>query len=116
LTDRLCCCPGAAEAVDEARAAIIAGADPLGEAFYRLRSPLVRRQAGAVYTPEALVDPMVRWTLDQKPARVIDPGSGSGRFSLAVARQAPDVRVVALDLDPLATLMTRAGLAVLGHS
>src|SRR5262245_9275796 len=74
------------DVVDAARGAIVAGGDPLGEAFYRLRSPLVRRQAGAVYTPEALVDPMVRWTLEQSPARVIDPGSGSGRFTLAVAR------------------------------
>jgi adenine-specific DNA-methyltransferase len=105
----------ATQTVDEARASILAGGDPLGVEFYRLRSPVVRRQAGAVYTPVALVEPMVHWTLDQQPARVIDAGSGSGRFSAAVARLAPDVQVVAIDLDPLATLMTRASLAVLGH-
>jgi adenine-specific DNA-methyltransferase len=101
--------------VDAARAAIIAGGDPLGAEFYGLRSPVVRRQAGAVYTPTTLVDPMVRWTLDQDPVRVIDAGSGSGRYSAAVARLAPSVEVVAIDLDPLATLMTRASLAALGH-
>lgn len=101
--------------VDATRAAIIAGGDPLGAEFYSLRSPVVRRQAGAVYTPPSLVDPMVRWTLEQDPVRVIDAGSGSGRYSAAVSRLAPSVEVVAIDLDPLATLMTRASLAALGH-
>jgi adenine-specific DNA-methyltransferase len=101
--------------VDAVRAAIVAGGDPLGAAFYRLRSPVVRRQAGAVYTPATLLDPMVRWTLDQDPIRVIDAGSGSGRYSAAVARAAPSIEVLAIDLDPLATMMTRASLAALGH-
>ncbi|MGH2444764.1 MAG: methyltransferase, partial [Candidatus Limnocylindria bacterium] len=91
------------------------GEDPLGAAFYRLRAPSARRKAGAIYTPSDLVDPMVRWTLDQKPGRVIDAGSGSGRFSTAIARLSSDIEIVAIDLDPLATIMTRAALAVLGH-
>lgn len=102
--------------VEATRDALRAGGDPLGDAFYLLRSPVVRREQGAVYTPPSLVDPMVRWTLDQDPARVIDAGSGSGRFSTAVARIAPSVQVVAIDLDPLATLMTRGALAAVGHS
>lgn len=101
--------------VAAAREALQAGGDPLGDLFYLLRSPVVRRQAGAVYTPAGLVDPMAAWTVDQAPDRVIDAGSGSGRFALAVARRAPSVELVAVDLDPLATLMTRAGLAALGH-
>lgn len=101
--------------VERARSAIVNGEDPLGAAFYRLRDSVTRRQTGTVYTPASLIEPMVRWTLDQKPDRVIDPGSGSGRYSIAVARLAPDVQIVANDLDPLATLMTRAGLAVVGH-
>jgi adenine-specific DNA-methyltransferase len=104
-----------AEVTDAARAAILDGEDPLGAEFYRLRSAPVRRQAGAVYTPDSLIEPMVRWTLDQQPDRVIDPGSGSGRFSTAIARLNADVELVAIDLDPVATLMTRAALAVLGH-
>lgn len=101
--------------LDQLRAAIRAGGDPLGERFCWLRSPAVRRQAGAVYTPQELVSPIVDWTLAQEPQRIVDAGSGSGRFSLLVARQAPATELVAIDSDPLATLMTRAGLAVLNH-
>ncbi len=104
-----------AEQADIARRALVAGEDHLGAAFYRIRSAVVRRQQGAVYTPTSLVEPMVRWTLEQEPARVIDAGSGSGRYSTAVARLAPEVELVAIDLDPLATLMTRASLAAIGH-
>jgi adenine-specific DNA-methyltransferase len=104
-----------AELVDATRAALRLGGDPLGKAFYALRDPVMRRQAGAIYTPSTLVDPMVAWVLGQGPSRVIDAGSGSGRFSTAVARVAPDVQVVAIDLDPLATLMTRGALAAIGH-
>jgi SAM-dependent methyltransferase len=103
------------EQVEAAWRALRAGGDPLGDEFYRLRSPAVRRQDGAVYTPPEIVDPMVRWTLEQRPSRVIDAGSGSGRFSTEVARRAPSVEIVAIDLDPLATLMTRAALAAVGH-
>lgn len=51
--------------------------------------------------------------LRQSPDRVIDAGTGSGRFTLEVVRRDRDVPIVAIDLDPVATLMTRAGLAVL---
>lgn len=101
--------------VEAARMSIRDGGDPLGKAFYSLRDPVLRRQAGAIYTPSTLVEPMVEWTLGQRPTRVIDAGSGSGRFSTAIARLAPNVEIVAIDLDPLATLMTRAALAAVGH-
>jgi adenine-specific DNA-methyltransferase len=58
----------------------------------------------------------VDWTLDQRPARIIDAGAGSGRFLAAVLRREPGLEVVAVDRDPLATLMTRAMLAVLEAS
>ena len=57
---------------------------------------------------------MVGWTLEQAPTRVIDAGCGSGRFALEIARRS-DAQVVAVDADPLATLLTRAGLAALGR-
>jgi adenine-specific DNA-methyltransferase len=94
--------------------AIRGGADPLGDAFTTVRSPLTRRSIGAFYTPPAIVEPMVRWALSRDPARLIDPGSGSGRFAAAAVRANPDIAIVAVDLDPLATLLTRANLAVLG--
>lgn len=99
--------------VAEARSAIRAGGDPLGAAFSRVRGAATRRKDGAVYTPGHLIGPMVEWTLDQKPARVVDAGAGSGRFLAAVLRREPGLEAVAVDSDPLATLMTRAMLAVL---
>jgi SAM-dependent methyltransferase len=101
--------------VEMFRARLLHGGDPLGAAFYRLRDAVTRRRAGAVYTPSELVEPMVRWTLDQAPARVVDAGSGSGRFAAAIARLDPNVEIVAVDLDPLATLMSRAALSAIGH-
>jgi SAM-dependent methyltransferase len=96
------------------RAAILAGGDPLGEAFIAARPPAVRRAAGAFYTPPEIVEPMVAWALAHGPDHVVDPGCGSGRFAVAAARARPDLDVLAVDLDPLATLATRANVAVLG--
>jgi adenine-specific DNA-methyltransferase len=103
--------PGAEAAA--ARAAIRDGQDPLGEAFCRLRDPATRRADGAVYTPGQLVGPMVDWVLEQSPGRVVDAGVGSGRFIGEIIRRQASIEAVAVDTDPLATLMTRATLAVL---
>ena len=45
---------------------------------------------------------------------MVDAGCGSGRFAVAVARERPDIPILAVDLDPLATLLTRANLAAVG--
>ena len=57
--------------VRELRRQILAGEDPLGERYCRLRSAATRRRLGAVYTPHRIVDSMVDWSasIDQ-PARV----------------------------------------------
>lgn len=89
------------------------GADPLGAMFYELRDASERRGSGTVYTPDAIVRPMVEWTLAQQPARVVDAGCGSGRYTAAILRREPQLAIVAIDLDPLATIMTRAAVAVL---
>lgn len=91
------------------------GSDPLGEQFCWLRTPAVRRRDGAIYTPPELVNPMVSWALNEQPERIIDAGAGSGRFTLRVARETKTTQLVAIDSDPVATLMTRGGLAALKH-
>jgi adenine-specific DNA-methyltransferase len=95
------------------RSAILAGEDPLGNAFCMLRDPVARRADGAVYTPSQIVNPMVDLALDQRPSRVIDGGTGSGRFLAEVLRRQPRIDAIAVDVDPVATLMTRAMLAVM---
>jgi SAM-dependent methyltransferase len=95
------------------RCAIEAGGDPLGDELMRIRPAPERRAAGAFYTPSSIVEPMVTWALDRHPVRVVDAGCGSGRFAAAVARHDTDVAIVAVDLDPLATLLARATLFVL---
>jgi len=100
--------------VERMRQAIRAGGDPLGDALCALRPALARRADGAFYTPSPIVDTMAGWLLTHPLARVVDPGCGSGRFAAAVARQQPDLPIIAVDTDPLATLLTRATLAVIG--
>ncbi|HEX5314468.1 MAG TPA: N-6 DNA methylase, partial [Gammaproteobacteria bacterium] len=105
-------------AIAEARAQILSGEDPLGAAFCALRSPGERRRHGATYTPAAIVHAMVAWAKDEiaNPARIVDPGSGSGRFLVAAARVFREAQLVAVDVDPLATLMLRANAAVHGFA
>ena len=97
-------------AVRRIQAAIREGADPLGVAFCELRSPLERRALGAFYTGSAMVEPMISWALEQRPQRFVDPGCGSGRFAVSAAVRNPEAEIVAVDLDPLATLLARATL------
>jgi hypothetical protein len=98
----------------ELTAAIRAGEDPLGVALSALRTPEERRALGAIYTPPALVTAMSEWGAAQRPARVVDPGAGSGRFLTAAGRMLPDAELVAVDTDPLALLLLAANAAVLG--
>lgn len=104
-----------ADSLSEFRLAIEAGEDPLGALLCNLRPSATRRKVGAFYTPPELVRPMVRWILSNHPDRIVDAGCGSGRFAVEVARRASDVLVLAIDVDPLATILTRAALAVLGQ-
>src|SRR5579885_1661700 len=95
------------------RAAVRAGADPLGELFSSIRDSSNRRQLGAIYTPAPIVHSMVRWLATQPgpPARIVDPGAGSGRFILAAGERFPKAQLVAIEMDPLAALMLRANLS-----
>ncbi len=100
-----------------ARHDILHGRDPLGEVFLSLRSPARRRSSGAVYTPSAIVDSMIHWLSSQgTPARIVDPGAGSGRFLLAAGEKFANAQLIGVELDPLAALMLRANLDIRGWS
>lgn len=94
--------------------AIRAGSDPLGDRLTAVRSQSKRRGLGQVLTPKAITEPMVAWALDRAPTRFVDAGCGTGRFALEIARRS-DAPIVAVDTDPLATLLTRGGLAALNR-
>ena len=101
--------------VERIRRVIARGDDPLGRAFCELRSPVIRRERGAIYTPRPIIDAMVRWAVGEGvPERVVDPGAGSGRFLRAAGKAFPDAELVAVEIDPLAALMLRANATVLG--
>ncbi|MBX9582177.1 MAG: hypothetical protein K2X87_17875 [Gemmataceae bacterium] len=100
----------------DVRAAIRSGRDPLGDIFCRLRTPEARRPWGATYTPAPIVD----WMLDTaarwfgSPSRVVDPGTGSGRFLLAAGRRFPGAELVGVETDPLAVALACANLSAAG--
>jgi SAM-dependent methyltransferase len=96
------------------RAAIRDGGDPLGERLCAARSRAQRRTLGAFYTAPAIVDAMTGWALERRPQRLVDAGCGSGRFTVAAAERNRFLALVAVDVDPLATLITRAALAAVG--
>ncbi len=104
--------------VADARARMLAGDDVLGAAFCRVRSAGERRRCGATYTPAPIVEAMAAWAQAEipAPARVVDPGAGSGRFLIAAAHRFPGAELVAVDVDPLATLMLRANAAAHGFA
>jgi hypothetical protein len=97
---------------------IALGRDPLGDAFCRIRPPRQRRDLGATYTPSGIIAAMLDWVAQiagSRPvARIVDPGTGSGRFLLAAARRFPEAVLVGVELDPAAALLLRANLAVAG--
>ena len=101
--------------VDTLRRLILAGDDPLGDAFSRMRSVEQRRIDGAVYTPAPIVQSMMTWLAAQGvPQRIVDPGAGSGRFTLAAGEAFPAAQILAVEMDPLAALMLRANLSARG--
>ena len=110
--------PVSSHVVAQVGARILAGRDELGAAFCALRSSKQRRQHGATYTPKTIVDAMVSWAHMEltKPARVVNPGAGSGRFLVASARKFPNAELIAVNVDPLAALMLRANATVHGFA
>lgn len=107
--------PRTAEALlEKIRHRLRQGEDPLGDQLSSMRESLQLRPAGVVYTPRSVVEEMVSWVAHHKPARVVDPGCGSGRFAISAARALPKAAVIALDIDPVALTLARASAGFLG--
>lgn len=82
--------------------------DPLAGALVRMRPIHERRDLGQFLTPLPIVKVMVDWVRRKNPGQVVDAGCGTGRFAIAAARRMPHARVIAVDSDPVATLLCRA--------
>lgn len=105
------------EVIDGVLKKIKNGGDPLGEVFCEVRTPVMRRKRGAIYTPKVIVKKMVRWAGgDHSPVRVIDPGVGSGRFLIEAGKRFKDASLIGVDVDPLAAILARAHLNAIGFS
>ena len=101
--------------VADVTARIQDGEDPLGEAFCKLRPPAERRTKGATFTPRTIIDAMVEWAAQfPPPNRIIDPGTGSGRYLVTAGRRIPNASLLGIEIDPLPAMLARANLAVLG--
>lgn len=88
--------------------------DPLGCAWGKLRALSQKRKVGSFYTPRDLIKPMIAWLLKHGAERVVDVACGSGRFAAEVAATNSQIKLVAVDSDPVATIIARATLNVLG--
>jgi adenine-specific DNA-methyltransferase len=78
-------------------------------------SPLLNSNSAPDIVPSPIVRTMVDWAADhQTPARIVDPGTGSGRFLTRAAEAFPAATLIGIEIDPLAALMARANLASSG--
>ncbi len=109
--------PGTAR-VAAARDRIRAGEDPLGDTFCVLRGPAGRRVLGQTFTPPVVIESMIAWVAGTgiRPARIVDPGSGSARMLLAAGRRWPQAALAGVEIDPLAAIVGRASLAAAGFA
>jgi len=104
--------------VDQVRAAISAGQDPLGEAYCAINGPAQRRGRGQTFTPDHVVAGMLAWVKRQRKTvvRLVDPGAGSGRYTLAGLRALPEAKAIAVEMDPVVAFILRANLAAAGFT
>lgn len=96
------------------RERLISGEDPFGEALINLRNSSTRRRLGQFLTPLTTVDSMIDWALSKGAKRIIDAGCGTGRFTQTAIQRNRKLRVLAIDIDPLSTLLSRAMVACTG--
>jgi hypothetical protein len=61
---------------------------------------------------------MLGWakTRGIEPARIVEPGAGSGRFLLAAASRFTTAELVGIEVDPLPAMIARANLAASGFA
>jgi len=61
--------------------------DFVGRMYEKLISPLERKRLGQFYTPPGIVELIVKLTITEPDAKVLDPGCGSGGFLVGAYHQ-----------------------------
>jgi adenine-specific DNA-methyltransferase len=104
--------------IADVRSAIERGLDPLGVAYCAVNSPEERRGRGQTFTPDSVVAGMFAWVKRQRKqvSRLVDPGAGTGRYTLAGLRAFPTARAVAVEMDPVLAFILRANVAAAGFA
>ena len=88
------------------------GNDALGDLFMTLLSSEERRPRGATYTPQPIIDSMLTWARDRiRPRRIVDPGTGSGRFLVSASLRFSEAELFGVESDPTAAILARGNLA-----
>lgn len=107
-----------ADLLECVQVAVAEGQDPLGDAYCAINSPEHRRSSGQTFTPEHVVTGMLAWVKRQRKvvSRLVDPGAGTGRYTLAGLRAYPNATAVAVEMDPTVALLLRANLASAGFA
>lgn len=102
--------------LDSILARIRRGEDPLGQAYCRIKNPAARRNAGQTFTPPDIVATMLAWTCShmRNISRIVDPGAGTGRYTLASLQAFPQAQAVSVELDPVVAVLLRANLEACG--
>ena len=99
-------------------AGIRRGEDPLGNTYCAVKDPASRRGAGQTFTPSGVVATMLDWagSMRRNISRVVDPGAGTGRYTMAALKRFPSAHAVAVEFDPYVAILLRANLAACGLS
>lgn len=67
-----------------------------------------RRRLGQFFTPLPIAELMCDWAAARSPASLLDPAAGPGMLVRTLLRRLPQVRVTAIDIDPLAIAALRS--------
>lgn len=104
--------------LDSIVACIRRGEDPLGQAYCRIKTPAARRDAGQTFTPPDIVATMLAWAgrQERNVARIVDPGTGTGRYTRAALQAFPHAQAVSVEVDPVVAVLLRANLEACGLS
>ena len=92
--------------IAEIRDRILAGEDPLGEAFCKLRPATDRKDQGETFTPapnRRSHGPVGGGVV--RAVRIVDPGTGSGRYLVAAGRRIPKASLLGIEVDPLPAIL-----------